>query len=523
VDLKGEGGIKKSYFLIILGVLFLTIAIPRITFPDLDHGDEYSDANVLNAGENFVKFGFRQCYFLPLFEPQLDAPRNLYTHYPPLADIINGVIRVVFQTDSLRVFRGVSLLFSLLSIIFWYLFIKKFTGSDTIAFVSSLFYMFNPMFILIADSLHQSAYAEFLKSVILFIFIITVNSYKKRKILFLIFLWILLVIESLVTFEYIIYLSLFFILYRLFWKESKKFLSVRTICFLLSASLFGFILHFLQNVWYFGNFYLAFRDLKNIAVERILHSKDSFLPLSFSAWWKYVILRNFSLVFMFPYYVLLPLILFLWFIYNRLHLLYREKIKALAVLFLIFIICGISWYIAFPSHSLAHTFISFLGRHLLAVSSIGFTLAFYIIFSFLKEKKVYSLANVLGGGLVFFISIWGLLNTTLPLVSNNIKRAEEFIKFKRCLLKIREMSGDKDTIGVNYFRFPFIRYYTNRRCLTIFSREELDNSTILPEYFILIPYNNEKTHKLYQYLKEKYSPVFKCNSLILPGIFFKVS
>ena len=49
--------LKNKYAIVILVILFLYIATPRLIFPDLDHGDEFADANVLSAGENFVKFG----------------------------------------------------------------------------------------------------------------------------------------------------------------------------------------------------------------------------------------------------------------------------------------------------------------------------------------------------------------------------------------------------------------------------------------------------------------------------------
>lgn len=50
--------------LISLTILFLVLAYFRLSFPDLNHGDEYSDANILNAGENFVRFDFLKCRFL---------------------------------------------------------------------------------------------------------------------------------------------------------------------------------------------------------------------------------------------------------------------------------------------------------------------------------------------------------------------------------------------------------------------------------------------------------------------------
>lgn len=96
-----DNWLSKKNVVIVLSILFLFITFPRIIFPDLDHGDEYSDAEVLSSGENFVRFGFIKTRFLQMHEPHLDKPENLYTHYPGLPDIINGFLRKVFKTDSL--------------------------------------------------------------------------------------------------------------------------------------------------------------------------------------------------------------------------------------------------------------------------------------------------------------------------------------------------------------------------------------------------------------------------------------
>ena len=120
-----DNWLSRKNTVIALSILFLFIAIPRIIFPDLDHGDEYSDADALSSGENFVKFGFIKTRFLQMREPHLDKPENLYTHYPGLPDIINGFLRKVFKTDSLYFFRGISLLFAYLGVLLWYFFIKR--------------------------------------------------------------------------------------------------------------------------------------------------------------------------------------------------------------------------------------------------------------------------------------------------------------------------------------------------------------------------------------------------------------
>jgi len=506
-----------------LSILFFFIVIPRLMFPDLDHSDEWADANVLTAGENFFKFGFVKCRFLPSFEYSADKPKGFYTHYPPLSEIINGVFQQV-RIHSLYFFRGFALFFAFLNILFWYLFVKKLSGSSLIGLLATLFYFTNSFFIYGMDSLQQLSYSDCLRSLILLIFIMMLGYLSAGRRIYIVILWILLFIESLMSFEYIMYFSLFYILFGILLKELKNILSQKVFFVLSSASIGGFFLHFLQNSWYFGSFSLAFHDLKDSFLKRTTGGYELPQGLQFSSWFKYVILRNFSLVFYFDTFVVLLSIFFAFLLYSKLSDKSREETKKLFYLFIIFIICGISWYVFFPSHSLAHAFVNFLPRHLVPAAAIGFTIFTYIIYSFLKENNLWKNAYlrtswILIVGVIIFT---GIFKSELPITLDKIRRAQDFKVFTHCLLKLREISSEKDDIGVNYYRFPFIRYYTHRHCSAIFDKDSMEKLPTLPHYFIFIPYNDQKSQELFQFLQEKYTPLWQCDSSRFPAIFFKL-
>jgi len=514
--------VKNNKSVIILAVLFLFIAIPRSIFPDLDHADEYSDANVLNAGENFARFGFIRCRFLPLFEPNLDAPEKLYTHYPPLGDIFNGVLRIIFKTDSLYLFRRVSLFFSLFTLLFWYLFIKEFSRSGFISFLAAIFYLTNPLFIYGVDSL-GIGYTEFLRSTIFLSFIKMVNSSGRRKKIFLLILWASIVLETLFTFDYIIYLSLFFILFKILFRKSKEELSLKIIFLLLLAPIVGFLIHFLQNVWYFQGFSAALQDMKNIAIERVVQSKDSAMVLNFPVWWKYVFTMNFWLIFLFDYLILIPFALFSGFLYRYLSPKAKNEMKPALYLCVVFAICGITWYIAFSSHSFAHTFLTFLARHLLPLAAVTFALFCYIILSFARENNPRNLFGRIPLVLIIIIIVFtGIRKSSLPIMPENIRQAKDFLVFKKCLLNLKAQSNKKDEVGVNYFRYPFIRYYTNRRCIVLFDKASLEKLPALPPYFIFMPYNNPSAFELFQFLNQKYEVLSQCTSSRFPVVIFRL-
>lgn len=513
---------KKAFA--VISLLFLLILIPRIIFFDLDHGDEFSDACALTAGENFLKFGFIKCRLLPSFEYSTDEPKVFYTHYPPLMEVFNGFLRTVFRIDSLLYFRIISIILSLIGILCWYLFIRSFIASPILAYLATLFYLTNPFFIYGADSLHYHCYSEVIRFLFFLVFILFLNSAGAKKRITLLCLWIINFINALITLEYIIYLPLYILFFRYFFADFKEKISLRVIFLIISAAVSGFLLHFLQNSWHFGSFSLAFQDLKDIFLERTVGSYELTQGLNFLVWFKYVILRNFSLVFYFDTVVVLLSIFFAFLLYSKLSDKSREQIKKLFCLFIIFIVCGINWYVFFPSHSLAHAFVNFLARHMVPASAIGFTIFTYIIYSFLKENNLWNNIYLRTSwmAIVSFIILTGILKSELPITLNKIERAQDFKVFTRYLCKLREISDEKNDIGVNYHMFPFIRYYTHRNCNAIFNKDSLEKLPALADYFIFIPYDDQKSQELFKFLQEKYVPLWQCDSLRFPSIFFKL-
>ncbi len=509
-----------------MGFLFLSIAIPRIIFPDLDHGDEWADAEALNASVNYAKFGFIKTRFLPFFKPQLATLQEPYTHYPPLAQIINGFLGITFRAPSLRFYRSFSLCLSFLNLIFWYLFIKRLTSGFLISLLCAIFYIFNPFFIYGADSLAQISYADFLRSLILFVFIVARGYAGKTRRGFLLILWILVFLESLMTFEYIIYLSLFFILFKYLFKTKDNFPSWKVIFLLVLAPVIGFALHFLQNAWYFKSFSLALADFKQVAAERILHSPDAPMAgFNLSIWWKQVIARNFSLVFIFNYFILFLSIFFFYILYQSLSARpeSRKVIKSLLRLCLILIICGVSWYVFFPAHSFAHIYVHFLVRHLLPLASVCFAMFFYAFFCYAKEKTYLRIPLKMAGLVLILGTLFaGINRSALPITPSQIRNAQDFLTFKECLLGLRKNSQEKDVVGINYFRRPFVGYYTDRNVLFAPDKPSLEKLVALPRYFIFIPYNTQYAAELFQFLNQKYSQISECRSQRFPSIFFEL-
>lgn len=506
----------------VLTALFVACAIPRLYFPDLDHGDEFLDADVLNAGANYVKFGFIACRFLPILERGLDTPENPYTHFPPLPQIFNGVLRLVFLTDSLVFFRIVGLLLSWAHLLLWYACIARFTGSRMTAFVSAVMYLSNPFFIFGMDAVSHVSLSDFLRILVMYLFLRNARGTEAPSRRDTIILWLCVAAASLATFEYIIYLSFFFVLCKLVFFRRQKNPSWLFIAIMWSAPVAAFAVRVLLNAWYFGSIEAAVNDLMKNAAERIASTKE--IPVdrfTIGTWWQYVVMRNISLAFVFNLFILCILIFCGYVAYRALPAQKKARVAQPAKLCMALFVCGMTWYVFFPSHSFAHTFVLFLARHLTPAAALWLTLVaavFYYLppahLGFLPFKRGV-LALALG-----IIVLAGIRQSDLPVTRDSIRRAEDFLIFKQALLALREASRPNDTVGVNYHRFPFMGYYTQRRFLKINDTAALESQGRLPRYFIFIPYEGQMTRELLDAVQKKYALIAASASKRFPALFF---
>lgn len=147
-----------------VAVVLLYTLVHAFDPPRLNWGDSYSDYNVMTAGRNFQKYGFVRLRFTPVL---LDADlvtaadrRLIYTHYPQLPDVMNGVYRTAFGLSTLSQFRLVALAFSFTSLFFVYQLVAAYWSRRT-AQIALALWVLNPLWIQHADYLHHWPYASF--------------------------------------------------------------------------------------------------------------------------------------------------------------------------------------------------------------------------------------------------------------------------------------------------------------------------------------------------------------------------
>jgi hypothetical protein len=149
---------------VFIGLSLIYCAYRAFDPPRLNYGDTSSDYNIMYSGRNFAKYGFVALKFTPhLMDPAtMVLPRDsvyIYTHYPQLPDLMNGVERRL-GLSTLTQFRFVALLFSFASLFFIYQLAVTYWGRQ-VGQVAIALWVTNPMFVQHADYLHHLPYAAF--------------------------------------------------------------------------------------------------------------------------------------------------------------------------------------------------------------------------------------------------------------------------------------------------------------------------------------------------------------------------
>lgn len=118
-------------------------------------GDPWSDGNAMTAGRYFAEDGFFKLAFTPILDVGPVGPDSLrYTHYPPLPDIVAGVVQKVAGPDHLTIHRLLALLWSAIALLLLYRYLTA-IFDRVIASLSVLVIATNLMFIQYADTVHH--------------------------------------------------------------------------------------------------------------------------------------------------------------------------------------------------------------------------------------------------------------------------------------------------------------------------------------------------------------------------------
>lgn len=347
------------------------------------YGDAFSSRNVHSAAMWYSDMGFTKTKALPVFNYTGNFNQSgveVYTHYPPLPDILGGIYARVLGTKDPYALAIFPILLSIFFFFFLQIVLRKLIPDSKAAFVSWLVMVISCYFICWADDLHQHLYTELLKWLFIYILYRYFTEIKKRWMLSA--LCCIYFIQAWITFESIPFLAIvtigFFIIF------TKKIFSPACLLLLLMPVL-GVALHFFQNYLYFGNWHSVIDDMKNAFLKRTAGTGElgNELGRSVQAYdilkmWTYEFWFRLGRMFAIP---TIPFIIFTLVALQHLYQQHRVRFKMAVVFFL----AGIAWIFVMPQHAVIHTFtIKHMGVF------VGFVSGYAILRYFDLIKKHFS-------------------------------------------------------------------------------------------------------------------------------------
>ena len=141
----------------VLGILFAAVFLlaTRTEPVRANWGDPWSDGNAMTSGRYFAEDGFIETAFTPILDVGPITETSLrYTHYPPLPDIVNGAQQSLFGPMTISQFRILADILSLLSLVFFYRFVRRLTEPAVAGYAVALLAT-NMLWLQYADTLHH--------------------------------------------------------------------------------------------------------------------------------------------------------------------------------------------------------------------------------------------------------------------------------------------------------------------------------------------------------------------------------
>jgi len=537
-DYSANFSIKTSWrWLLLPALLLLFVAWTRLQWPELSHGDDWSDASVLVAGENFSNQGFGASYGLPIFYPRADhvpppvrpdkadwTPLEVFGTYarlPPLYHWIAGLLHPMVG-DSIVVYRFFTILGSLFAVAAFLALAMVMTGSARLACLATGFYVANPYFLANFDSLHGHVYMDLFRNLALLGLALLIKQNKTPAWGILAATWCALYLETLTTYEYLPLLTLTIVMASawILFRNRNGTKALLTIA-LGTAIAAGLLLHFALVASYYGGIQEAFQDRLANAAQRISGDKNllgTAGAFTWAAWYQMVPMRFFSQASIIGITGLVIASAFGAVCAAALSTKQRAPVVIGFGLGLFLLIGSSIWYVLMPAHCLDHAGLSFLQKYLVPGMSLLLAVPCEAAFRLLEQSKApqylqWGIPGVLAG---MIVSV-GLYSSELPITREKIALEREFLKIKECLVPLSKILKPSDFIASNVMRPTWMMMaYTKTRTIQISTPEQFDALTEKPKMFLLVPTNDPATQALAKRLEFSYQLVATCDNQRLP-------
>jgi hypothetical protein len=265
---RAAGLLWSNIGFVCVAVMLMYCIVHAFDSPRLNWGDSGSDYNVMTAGRNFQRYGFLQMRLTPhLLDASLQNPADpkVYTHYPQLPDLMNGVLRAVFRLSDLVQFRFVALGFSFTALFFIYRLVEAYWSRRT-AQIALALWVINPLWIQAADSLHAVPYGAFFGYGS--VYFLTRYLADERRRGFLLASGAFLFCVYLSSYDYWFFAPLLLAIVALSHFGGIRAAAIRVIGVLAMFALAAIGFKLATNAWVLGGIGALVRDLRFQLVER---------------------------------------------------------------------------------------------------------------------------------------------------------------------------------------------------------------------------------------------------------------
>lgn len=342
----------------------------RWSDPRPDHGDPTTDANILNAGENFDREGLFKSFGIPAIDTYRSAETrpDYYITYPPGAYWFHQAVKALGVTSP-RGFRVASLVVSALAVLTLFALIGRLSGDPLPAALACVLYITAKPFVEYADALHYISLSQITLFATLYAWLRFEDAQRSGSSLgWLIGAGVLFFLDSWLTFEHTL-LILAFATIRVFWlRRPGRLLAV---VLLGLVPLLVLVIRFLLDRAVLGSFDAVWAVFRAKAEQRIgsassgtgLHALlDAWLPrlswpaahippdspdaefaIPFLSWW-----------FIAPAGALLMLAIAAW------HLPAFKPFRRALGAGVLLLVCGLTWFFAMTEHAIVHRFTAML-------------------------------------------------------------------------------------------------------------------------------------------------------------------
>jgi hypothetical protein len=269
--------IANNIGFVCVALLLVYCVVHAFDPPRLNWGDSGSDYNVMTAGRNFQRYGFVEMRLTPhLLDAALQNPADpkVYTHYPQLPDLMNGVLRTVFRLSDLVQFRFVALAFSFAALFFIYRLLESYWGRRT-AQIALALWVVNPLWIQAADSLHAVPYGAFFGYGSVYFLMRYLVDERRRG--FLVASGAFLFCVYLSSYDYWFFAPLLLAIIAVSHYRGVRAPAVRVLGVLASFAMAAIVFKLATNAWVLGGIAALVHDLRFQLVERTANPESRVL------------------------------------------------------------------------------------------------------------------------------------------------------------------------------------------------------------------------------------------------------